>query len=89
MIILPLALLFYVLVGYASLTTISIALSATGVFLVRALRGTNPWEYVFFGGAALLTVIIALRPNIQRLINGTERHVKLLSQIFKKGKSKK
>lgn len=86
MIILPLASLFYLLVGYASLTTISIALSATGVFLVRALKGSNPWEYVFFGVAALLIVIIALRPNIQRLINGTERRVQFLSRIFSKDK---
>lgn len=84
MIILPFAAIFYVLVGYASLTTISIALAATGVFLFRATKGMNPWAYVFFGAAALVVVIIALQPNIKRLKEGTERRVLLLSRIFKK-----
>jgi glycerol-3-phosphate acyltransferase PlsY len=86
MIILPLAAIVYVLVGYASLTTISIALSATGVFLIRAAKGTNPWAYAIFGAAALITVIIALLPNIKRLKEGTERRVQLLARIFKKDK---
>lgn len=82
-IILPFAAIFYVLVGYASLTTISIALSATGVFLIRAVRGMNPWAYVMFGAAALIVVIIALLPNLKRLKEGTERRVQLISRIFK------
>ncbi len=86
MIILPFAAIFYVLVGYASLTTICIALSATGVFLFRASKGMNPWAYVFFGAAALVVVVIALRPNIKRLKEGTERRVQLLSRIFTKKK---
>ncbi len=89
MIILPFAAIFYVLVGYASLTTISIALSATGVFLFRATKGMNPWAYVFFGAAALVVVVIALQPNIKRLKEGTERRVRLLSRIFKKKFEKK
>ena len=83
MIILPFAAIFYVLVGYASLTTMSIALSATGVFLVRASQGMNPWAYVFFGAAALIVVTLALLPNIKRLLEGTERRVQLISRIFK------
>lgn len=87
-IILPFAAIFYVLVGYASLTTISIALSAAGVFLIRAAQGINPWAYALFGAAALITVIIALQPNIKRLKEGTERRVQLLARIFKKKKPK-
>lgn len=83
MVILPLALVFYVLVGYASLTTISIALSASGLFIVRALHGENPWAYAAFGLSALLAVIIALRPNLDRIKQGTERRVRLLARIFK------
>lgn len=82
--ILPLAALIYILVGYASLTTISIALSATGIFLIRAFKGTNPWAYAVFGLTASISVLIALRPNIQRLRNGNERRVHLLARIFKK-----
>ena len=89
MIILPFAAVFYVLVGYASLTTISIALSATGVFLFRASKGMNPWAYVFFGAAAIVVVTIALLPNIKRLKEGTERRVQLLSRIFKNKTKKK
>jgi glycerol-3-phosphate acyltransferase PlsY len=83
MIILPFALIFYVIVGYASLTTISIAFSAMGIFLFRAIQGNDPWAYVIFGICAVATVVIALRPNIQRLKEGTERRVNLIKQLFK------
>lgn len=82
MIILPFASIFYVIVGYASLTTISIALSATGIFLYRAISGNDPWAYVIFGICAMATVVIALRPNLQRLKEGTERRVNLIKRIF-------
>jgi glycerol-3-phosphate acyltransferase PlsY len=83
MIILPFASIFYVLVGYASLTTISIALSATAIFLYRAILGNDPWAYVIFGLCAVTTVVIALLPNLKRLKEGTERRVNLLKRIFK------
>ena len=84
MIILPFAAIFYVIVGYASLTTISIAFSAMGIFLFRAIQGNDPWIYVIFGICVSGTVvIIALRPNIQSLREGTERRVKLIKRIFK------
>jgi len=85
MIILPFAAIFYVLVGYASLTTISIAVSALGVFTVRALEGISPWAYVLFGIAASVIVILALLPNLKRLKEGTERRVQLIARILKKG----
>jgi glycerol-3-phosphate acyltransferase PlsY len=84
MFILPFALIFYVVVGYASLTTISIAFSAMGVFTIRAMQGMNPWAYAFFGIGALAIVVYALRPNLKRLKEGTERQVKLLARIFTK-----
>lgn len=86
--ILPFAAIFYMIVGYASLTTISIALSTTAVFLFRAIKGNDPWGYVVFGVAAVAVVVIALKPNLQRLRTGTERRVNLLGQIFK-SKSKR
>ena len=89
MIILPLAVFFYVLIGYASLTTISIALSASGLFIVRALNGKNPWAYAAFSLSALLAVLIALRPNLERIRKGTERRVRLLARIFKEKKESK
>ncbi len=87
MFILPFAMVFYVIVGYASLTTISIAFSAMSIFLYRAIQGNDPWIYLAFGISAVGVVIIALRPNIQRLKEGTERRVQLLKKIFKTRKN--
>jgi len=89
MFILPFAFIFYVFVGYASLTTISIATAAMGVFLVRAIKGNDPWGYVVFGVVATVIIVFALRPNLQRLKEGTERRVNLIARIFKKGDYKK
>jgi len=83
MFILPFALIFYLIIGYASLTTISIAFSATVVFLFRAIQGDNPWGYAAFGAAALIVVIIALLPNLERLKQGTERRVNLLKRMIR------
>ena len=71
--ILPLALLGYLLIGYASVTTMSIAFFATVVFIVQAIRGVLPWHYVLFGLLAEAMLVWALRPNIKRLIAGNER----------------
>lgn len=71
--ILPLALLGYLLIGYASVTTMSIAFFATVVFVVQAIRGVLPWHYVLFGIIAEAMLVWALRPNIARLRAGNER----------------
>ena len=65
------------LVGYASLATISVGLAATVVFLVRAAIGVGPWGYVVFGPVVVALLLLALRPNLQRLRQGTERVVGL------------
>lgn len=88
LVILPIAGLVYLLVGYASLTTISIALSTLGIFIVRAINGFTPWVYAIFGASAVGAVVIALKPNIQRLKEGTERRVYLLARIFNPKKFK-
>lgn len=72
-IILPLGLLTYYFIGYASVTTMSLALSATAVFAVKAIQGELPWEYIVYGLAAEAMLAWALRPNIRRLIAGNER----------------
>lgn len=73
--IVPIGALIFYFIGYASVTTMSAALIAILVFVVRAWVGASPWEYVFYGIAAELVLIWALRPNIRRLFNGTERLV--------------
>jgi len=88
LVILPIAVLVYILIGYASLTTISIALSTMGIFTVKAINGVTPWVYAILGAAAVATVVIALKPNIQRLKEGTERHVNLIARIFNPKKFK-
>jgi len=83
-IILPVALLIYLFIGYASVTTMSIAFIAMIVFIIRAMMGLSPWAYVIYGALALLVLIWALRPNIKRLIEGTERIVGLRAKWIKK-----
>lgn len=71
--ILPLAFIIYLFVGYASVTTMSLAFFAIIVFLVKAIQGALPWEYVAYGIIAEAMLVWALRPNIQRLREGNER----------------
>ncbi len=72
-IILPIAILVFVGIGYASITTMSIALIATAIFAVRYSLGLAPLPYVFYGVIAFLMLVWALRPNIRALIEGRER----------------
>ncbi len=73
LIILILGILVYFLIGYASVTTISIAVFATILFAVKAILGTLPWQYILYGIIATAMVVWALRPNLERLRQGTER----------------
>jgi glycerol-3-phosphate acyltransferase PlsY len=75
--ILPVAGLVYYFVGYASLTTLSVALLSTLIFAIRAWLGLNPWQYAVYGLLAFLALGWSLRPNIKRLIDGNERVVGL------------
>lgn len=63
-VILPIAFLVYILIGYASITTISIAVSTMGIFTVKAITGVSPWIYAGLGVAAVAIVMVALRPNL-------------------------
>ena len=72
-IILPLGILVFFGIGYASITTMSIALITTIIFSVRYALGLAPLEYVLYGVIALIMLMWALRPNIHALIEGRER----------------
>jgi len=74
-IVVPVGLLVLFGIGYASVATMSIAVVATIIFIILALSGASPWAYVLYGILAEVLLIIALRPNIIRLMNGTERLV--------------
>jgi acyl phosphate:glycerol-3-phosphate acyltransferase len=75
LIIVPLAALVLFGIGYASVTTMSAALIAILIFAYRAYIGASPWEFILYGVITEALLIIALLPNIRRLINGSERLV--------------
>ena len=83
-IILPVGILVFLLVGYASMTTLSIALSALAVCIYLAIARGYPWEFVLYGVASFFIVGWALRPNLIRLANGTERAVGLRAYLKKR-----
>ena len=71
--ILPVALFILYFVGYASVATLSAPIITTIVFLALAWMGRLPWEYTVYGILAGIILVWALRPNLKRLMNGTER----------------
>src|SRR5512140_639057 len=72
-IILPVAVLVFFGIGYASVTTMSIAAITIVIFAVRYSMGLASLPDVLYGVIALLLLVWALRPNIRALIEGRER----------------
>lgn len=75
LVLVPAGYLIVMVIGYASVATISLPLLGSLLFLIRFLTDYHPWEYVFSGLLSEIFILWALRPNIKRLINGTERIV--------------
>jgi glycerol-3-phosphate acyltransferase PlsY len=73
LILIPFAFLVWFGIGYASVTTLSVGLISIFILGVRAAMGLAPWEYLLYGILAEMLLIWALRPNIKRLLDGTER----------------
>ncbi|NPV56808.1 MAG: hypothetical protein HPY76_09105, partial [Anaerolineae bacterium] len=82
--IFPIGAAIFFFAGYASLTTISISLLSLVIFTIRAIQGVGPWEYVLYGLLSLLIVLWALRPNLKRLAEGTERLTGLRGHLHRK-----
>ena len=57
---------------YASVTSLVIAIVIPITLAIRAAAGAGPWLHVLYGALAAVAVAWALRPNIKRLISGTE-----------------
>jgi glycerol-3-phosphate acyltransferase PlsY len=76
LIIFTLGALTFFTVGIASIVTMSVALFTLIVFSVRAYLGFAPWVDVLYGAMALVLLVWALRPNIQKLMAGNERVIK-------------
>ncbi len=74
-ILIPFGALLLFGVGYASVATMSIGVVSLVIFALRAAFYGSPWAYVWYGILAEILILWALRPNIKRLMNGTERLV--------------
>jgi acyl phosphate:glycerol-3-phosphate acyltransferase len=59
-------------IRYASLTSLMVAVVIPISLVVKAAFFGGHWEHVIYAIVAALAVAWALRPNIKRLINGTE-----------------
>jgi glycerol-3-phosphate acyltransferase PlsY len=81
LIILPVSALVFILIGYASVTTLSIAVTATIIFAYLAIVYQAPWQYILYGIASLIILLWALRPNLVRLAQGNERVVGLRAYL--------
>ena len=57
------------------------------IFAVRAALGQGPWEYIIYGVLGEILMIWALRPNIQRLMDGTERRHGLPARLLNRKKA--
>ena len=77
--ILPLGALVFFTLGYASVTTLSVGIFAILIFLIRVLTSAPgaSWMHVLYGVLTLLLLVWALRPNLKKLMNGTERVVSI------------
>lgn len=67
------AVLIFYFVGYASVTTMSVAGLSILIFAYRAVFFNSPWVYVLYGVLAELLLLYSLRPNLKSLREGTER----------------
>ena len=84
-IVLPVGLLVFIFVGYASVTTLVGGLAVLIIFSIRAVLGYSSKWYAVFGAVTLVLLAWSLRPNIDRLIKGTERVVGMRSWIRRDG----
>ncbi len=76
-ILVPTGYLIIMLIGYASVATLSLPLIGSLILLVRTFTVGDPWEYILSGLLSEILIVWALRPNIKRLMAGTERIVGL------------
>ncbi len=72
-ILIPAGVLTWYLTGFASVTTLSIGVLTIIIFGIRASLGLGPWAYVIYGFLVEILMVWALRPNLKRLKDGTER----------------
>jgi glycerol-3-phosphate acyltransferase PlsY len=84
MFLLPSLALVYLLIGFASIMTLSVGFFCIVIFAITASMGITPPVFILYGVGALILTLVALRPNLKRLKNGTERSVGLRRYLEKK-----
>lgn len=89
LLIVPFAALVFALIGYASVTTISIAVSAMLIAIFQAAFQGGSWVHVIYGAVSIGLVMWSLRPNLKRLREGNERVVGLRAYLRKRAAAKK
>ncbi|MEM7531693.1 MAG: glycerol-3-phosphate acyltransferase [Chloroflexota bacterium] len=57
----------------SSVATFSVGLSAFVLFLILGMNQLSPWPYAVYGVIALVSVLVALQPNREKLRKGEER----------------
>jgi len=80
LVVIPIILFFVFIVGYASLASIAAAIAIMIILFLRAAYVGTPWQYGIYGICTAAIVIWALRPNIKRLFDGTERRVGIFAK---------
>jgi glycerol-3-phosphate acyltransferase PlsY len=77
LILIPLGVLIIFGIGYASVATLSMPLITALIFGYRTLAGIgdSSWYHVLYCFMVEALIVWSLRPNIRRLIQGTERVV--------------
>lgn len=75
LILLPFVPIVLFTTGYASVASLTTALLIPVLFAVLAYVAGTPFEFAAYGLITLGIVTWSLRPNIQRLLEGTERMV--------------
>lgn len=75
LVVVPLCVVVLLGVGYASLATLSTGVIITAAFVWAAGANYIPHEFIAFGPFVEILLIVALKPNIRRLLDGTERIV--------------
>jgi acyl phosphate:glycerol-3-phosphate acyltransferase len=75
-IVFTVGLIVWFTIGIASITTMVVGLVVTIVFAIRALLGLQDPTDIWYGVISELLLLWALRPNIQKLLNGNERVIK-------------
>lgn len=61
----------------ASVATFTVGVCAFAIFLLLAVQQLSPWPYILYGVMALAAVLIALRPNREKLREQKERIITL------------